>query len=43
VINLDEDAEDGRVIALQSLSNAQLIQILQSLPRRCRWPVDGKR
>jgi hypothetical protein len=29
VINLDEDAEDGRVIALQSLSNAQLIQILQ--------------
>jgi hypothetical protein len=29
VINLDEDAEDGRVIALQSLSNAQLIEILQ--------------
>jgi hypothetical protein len=29
MINLDEDAEDGRVIALQSLSNAQLIEILQ--------------
>jgi len=29
VINLDEDAEDGRVIALQSLSNTQLIEILQ--------------
>jgi hypothetical protein len=29
VINLDEDAEDGRTIALQSLSNTQLIQILQ--------------
>jgi hypothetical protein len=29
VINLDEDAENGRVIALQSLSNAQLIEILQ--------------
>jgi hypothetical protein len=30
VINLDEDAEGGRVIAcLQSLSNAQLIEILQ--------------
>jgi hypothetical protein len=29
VINLDEDAEDGRIIAVQSLSNAQLIQILQ--------------
>jgi hypothetical protein len=29
VINLDEDAEDGRVIALQSLSNAQLIESLQ--------------
>ena len=25
----DEDAEDGRVVALQSLSNAQLIEILQ--------------
>jgi hypothetical protein len=29
VINLDEDAEHGRVTALQSLSNAQLIEILQ--------------
>jgi hypothetical protein len=29
VTNLDEDAEDGRVIALQSLSNTQLIEILQ--------------
>jgi hypothetical protein len=29
MIKLDEDADDGRVIALQSLSNAQLIQILQ--------------
>jgi hypothetical protein len=29
VINLDEDAEDGRVIALQSLSNIQLIEILE--------------
>jgi hypothetical protein len=29
VIGLDEDAEDERVIALQSLSNAQLIEILQ--------------
>jgi hypothetical protein len=29
VINLDEDAEDGRVVALQSLSNTQLIEILQ--------------
>jgi hypothetical protein len=29
VINLDEDAEDGRIVALQSLSNTQLIQILQ--------------
>jgi hypothetical protein len=27
VISLDEDAEDGRVIALQSLSNTQLIEI----------------
>ena len=27
--DLDEDAEDGRVVALQSLSNAQLIEILQ--------------
>jgi hypothetical protein len=27
VINLDKDAEDGRVIALQSLSNTQLIEI----------------
>jgi hypothetical protein len=26
---LDEDTEDGRTIALQSLSNTQLIQILQ--------------
>jgi hypothetical protein len=26
---LDDDTEDGRIIALQSLSNAQLIQILQ--------------
>jgi hypothetical protein len=26
VINLDEDAEDGRVVALQSLSNTQLIR-----------------
>ena len=30
MINMDEDAEDGTVIALQSLSNAQLIQILQN-------------
>jgi hypothetical protein len=29
VINLDEDAEDGRVIALESLSTAQLIEIPQ--------------
>jgi hypothetical protein len=29
VINLDEGADDGRVIAVQSLSNSQLIQILQ--------------
>ena len=29
MINLDEDAEDGRVVALQSLSNTQLIEILQ--------------
>jgi hypothetical protein len=29
MIKQDEDAEDGRVIALQSLSNALLIQILQ--------------
>jgi hypothetical protein len=29
VINLDEDAEDGRVVSLQSLSNAQLVEILQ--------------
>jgi hypothetical protein len=29
VSNLDEDTEDGRVIALQSLSNAQLIEIHQ--------------
>jgi hypothetical protein len=27
--HLDDEAEDGRIIALQSLSNAQLIQILQ--------------
>jgi hypothetical protein len=27
---LDDDAEDGKIIALQSLSNAQLIQILQN-------------
>ena len=26
---LDDEAEDGRIVALQSLSNAQLIQILQ--------------
>jgi hypothetical protein len=26
---LDDDTEDGEIIALQSLSNAQLIQILQ--------------
>ena len=26
---LDDEAEDGKIIALQSLSNAQLIQILQ--------------
>jgi hypothetical protein len=26
---LDDEPEDGRIIALQSLSNAQLIQILQ--------------
>ena len=26
---LDDETEDGRIIALQSLSNAQLIQILQ--------------
>jgi hypothetical protein len=26
---LDDDTEDSRLIALQSLSNAQLIQILQ--------------
>jgi hypothetical protein len=26
---LDGDSEDGKIIALQSLSNAQLIQILQ--------------
>jgi hypothetical protein len=29
MINLDGDAEDGRVIALRTLSNAQLIEILQ--------------
>jgi hypothetical protein len=29
MIKMDEDADDGRVVALQSLSNAQLIQILQ--------------
>ena len=28
MINLDEDAEDRRVVALQSLSNAQRIEIL---------------
>jgi hypothetical protein len=27
--HLDEDAKDGRVVALRSLSNARLIQILQ--------------
>ena len=26
---LDDKAEDGRIVVLQSLSNAQLIQILQ--------------
>ena len=26
---LDEEAEDGKIVALQSFSNAQLIQILQ--------------
>ena len=26
---LDDETEDGRIIALQSLSNAQLIEILQ--------------
>ena len=26
---LDDEAEDGKIIALQSFSNAQLIQILQ--------------
>jgi hypothetical protein len=26
---LDDEAEDGKIVALQSLSNAQLIQILQ--------------
>jgi hypothetical protein len=26
---LDDEAEDGKIIALQSLSNAQLIQILK--------------
>ena len=30
---LDDDAEDGKIIALQSLSNAQLIQI----PSASRW------
>jgi hypothetical protein len=29
VINLDEDAEGGRVVSLQCLSNTQLIEILQ--------------
>jgi hypothetical protein len=29
VSTLDEDSEDGEIIALQSLSNTQLIQILQ--------------
>jgi hypothetical protein len=29
VNTLDDEAEDGRIVALQSLSNAQLIQILQ--------------
>jgi hypothetical protein len=29
VNTLDDETEDGRIIALQSLSNAQLIQILQ--------------
>jgi hypothetical protein len=28
-VQRDQDAEDGRVIALQSLSNTQLIEILQ--------------
>jgi hypothetical protein len=28
VNTLDDETEDGRIIALQSLSNAQLIQIL---------------
>ena len=27
--DMDDDSEDGKIIALQSLSNAQLIQILQ--------------
>jgi hypothetical protein len=27
---MDDDSEDGKIIALQSLSNAQLIQILQN-------------
>jgi hypothetical protein len=29
VNTLDDEAEEGRIVALQSLSNAQLIQILQ--------------
>jgi hypothetical protein len=29
VSTLDEEAEDGKIIALRPLSNAQLIQILQ--------------
>ena len=29
MIHLDKDAEDGRVVSLQSLSNAQLVEILQ--------------
>jgi hypothetical protein len=29
VINLEDETEDGKIIALQSLSNAQLIEILQ--------------
>jgi hypothetical protein len=29
VSTLDDESEDGEIIALQSLSNAQLIQILQ--------------
>jgi hypothetical protein len=29
MINLDDETEDRRIVALQSLSNVQLIQILQ--------------